>query len=71
MDQFTVQHASNVIVQILILVLAIVGAALVLGVVFGGGRAFIRKARGKPASSLDDMEIIKLDLRGPAPKLRS
>jgi hypothetical protein len=71
MDQFTVSRASNVLVQIIVMVFAIVGAALVLGVVFGGGRAFIRKARGKPVSSLDDMEIIKLDLRGPAPKLRS
>ncbi len=71
MDQFTIQHTSNVLVQIMILVFAIVGAALVLGIVFGGGRAFVRKARGKPASSLDDMEIIKLDLRGPAPRLRS
>ena len=71
MDQFTISHTSNVLVQIIILVFAIVGAALVLGIVFGGGRAFIRTARGKPASSLDDMEIIKLDLRGPAPKLRS
>ncbi len=71
MDQFTISHTSNVLVQIIILVFAIVGAALVLGIVFGGGRAWLRTVRGKSASSLDDMEIIKLDLRGPAPKLRS
>ena len=40
------------------------GAALVLGVVLGGGRAAYRRARGKPISSIDDMEIISLDLRG-------
>lgn len=71
MDQFTVQHTSNVMVQIMILVLTVAGAALVLGIVFGGGRAFIRKARGKPVSTLEDMEIIRLNLRGPAPKIRS
>jgi len=71
MDQFTIVHASNVIVQIIILVITVVLAALVLGIVFGGGRALIRKARGKPASSLEDAEIIRLDLRGPAPKIRS
>lgn len=71
MDQFTISRTSNVLVQIIILVITVVVAALVLGIVFGGGRALIRKARGKPISSLDDMEIIRLDLRGPAPKIRS
>ena len=71
MDQFTISHTSNVLVQIIILVITVVLAALVLGIVFGGGRALIRKARGKPLSSLDDMEIIRLDLRGPAPKIQS
>ena len=70
MDQFTITRTSNVLVQIIILVFAIVGAALVLGIVFGGGRAWVRKLRGKPASSLGDMEVISLNLRGPAPRLR-
>ena len=38
-------------------------AALSLGIFLGGGRALFRKMRGKPASSLEDMEFIKLDLR--------
>ena len=38
--------------------------SVVLGVVFGGGRAAFRRARGKPVSSIDDMEIISLGLRG-------
>lgn len=71
MDQFTISRTGNVVVQIIILVLTIVAAAAVLGVVFGGGRALIRKARGKPLSSLEDAEIIKLDLRGRSEKLRS
>ena len=70
-DQFTIMRTGNVVVQIIILVLTIVAAAAVLGVVFGGGRALIRKARGKPLSSLEDAEIIKLDLRGRPEKLRS
>ena len=71
MDQFTISRTGNVVVQIIILVLTIVVAAAVLGVVLGGGRALIRKARGKPLSSLEDAEIIKLDLRGRSEKLRS
>lgn len=71
MDQFTISRTGNVVVQIIILVLTIVAAAAVLGVVFGGGRALIRKARGKPLSSLEDAEIIKLDLRGKPEKLQS
>ena len=58
------------IVQIIILVITVVMAALVLGLVFGGGRVLIRRMRGKPASSLEDLEIIRLDLRGPAPKIQ-
>ncbi len=71
MDQFTIQHTGNVMVQIMILVITVVCAALVLGLVFGGGRAWFRKLRGKPASSLGDMEVISLNLRGPAPRIRS
>lgn len=70
MDQFTISRTGNVIVQIIILVLTIVAAAAVLGVVFGGGRALVRKARGKPLSSLEDAEIIKLDLSGRSEKLQ-
>ncbi len=64
MDQFKVTNAASVMVQIIIFVMVMCGAALVLGVVLGGGRAAIRRARGKPISSIDDMEIISLDLRG-------
>ena len=63
-EQFKVSNAASVMVQIMIFVLVMVGAAAVLGVVFGGGRAAFRRMRGKPISSIDDMEIIRLDLRG-------
>lgn len=64
MEQFKVSNAASVMVQIMIFVLVMVGAAAVLGVVFGGGRAVFRRARGKPISSIDDMEIVSLNLRG-------
>ncbi len=64
MDQFKITNAASVMVQIIIFVIVMCGAALVLGVVLGGGRAVFRRARGKPISSIDDMEIISLDLRG-------
>ncbi len=64
MDQFKITNAASVMVQIIIFVIVMCGAALVLGIVLGGGRAAYRRARGKPISSIDDMEIISLDLRG-------
>lgn len=64
MEQFKVSNAASVMVQIIIFVMVMCGAALVLGVVLGGGRAAYRRARGKPISSIDDLEIISLDLRG-------
>jgi hypothetical protein len=66
MEQFKVSNAASVMVQIMIFVIVMCGAALALGIVFGGGRAAIRKARGKPVSSMDDIEVISLGLRGPA-----
>jgi hypothetical protein len=38
-------------------------AAILLGFFLGGGRALVRIARGKPASSVYDEEFIHLDLR--------
>ncbi len=64
MDQFKITNAASAMVQIIIFVIVMCGAALVLGIVLGGGRAVYRRARGKPISSIDDMEIISLDLRG-------
>lgn len=45
--------------------LVIVGsaAAILLGLFLGGGRALVRVARGKPASSVYEAEFIRLDLR--------
>jgi hypothetical protein len=38
------------------------GTAILLGIFFGGGRALVRVLRGKPASSVDETEIIRLKL---------
>ena len=39
------------------------GAAVILGFFFGGGRALVRRLRGKPMSTLNDEEFISLNLR--------
>ena len=71
MEQFKVSAAASVMVQIMIFVIVMAGAALALGIVFGGSRAAFRLSRGKPISSLDDMEVISLGLRGkPSKPLR-
>lgn len=64
MERFKVSNAASVMVQIMIFVIVMCGAALALGVVFGGGRAAFRVARGKPISTMDDIEVISLGLRG-------
>jgi hypothetical protein len=39
------------------------GAAIILGFFFGGGRALVRRLRGKPVSTLNDEDFISLKLR--------
>jgi hypothetical protein len=39
------------------------GTAIILGLFFGGGRALIRRMRGKPVSSLSDEQFIRLKLK--------
>lgn len=71
MEQFKVSNAASIMVQIMIFVFVLAGAALALGIVFGGGRAAFRVSRGKNPSSLADMEVISLGLRGrPEKKLQ-
>lgn len=38
-------------------------AAIILGLFFGGGRAIVRRLRGKPPSALNDEDFISLKLR--------
>lgn len=62
-------HASEVaktgqlLMGIAVLVMIGSGAAILLGLFLGGGRALYRIARGKPASSVYEMEFIRLNLQ--------
>ena len=58
-----VEKTSKLLMGIAALCLIGGGAAIILGGFFGGGRALIRVAQGKPASSVWDEEFIHLDLR--------
>ena len=55
---------GRLIVGIFTLVGILGGTSIIIGFFFGGGRALVRKWRGKPASALDETaEIITLNLR--------
>jgi hypothetical protein len=55
--------AARLLVSVVTFCLITCGATFLLGIFLGGGRALYRVARGKPASSVDEMEFIKLNLR--------
>jgi hypothetical protein len=55
--------AARLLVSVVTFCLITCGATFLLGIFLGGGRALYRVARGKPASSMEDMEFIKLNLR--------
>lgn len=58
-----IAKTSKLLMGITILSLIGGAAAILLGGLFGGGRALYRVARGKPTSSVYDIEIIRIDLR--------
>lgn len=53
---------ARLLLGIFALIAIVGGTAILLGLFFGGGRALIRTLRGKPASALDETEIIRLKL---------
>jgi hypothetical protein len=57
-----IQKTSKLLLGIAFLSLIGAAAALLLGGFLGGGRALYRMATGKPASSMYDVEFIRLDL---------
>jgi len=57
-----IQKTSKLLLGIAFLSLIGAAAALLLGGFLGGGRALYRIATGKPASSMYDVEFIRLDL---------
>ncbi len=58
-----IAKTGRLLMGISVLSLIGVGAAILLGGFFGGGRALYRMATGKPASSIFDVEFIHLGLR--------
>ncbi len=55
--------AAKLLSNVIIFCLIACGATFLLGIFLGGGRALYRVLRGKSASTVDEMEFIKLDLR--------
>ena len=58
-----VAKTSSLLFNIAMFVMVVGGAAILLGLFLGGGRAIYRMARGKPASSMYEAEFTSLDLR--------
>lgn len=58
-----IAKTSRLLMGISILCVVGAAAAILLGGLFGGGRALYRKATGKPVSSVYDVEFIYLNLR--------
>ncbi len=56
-------RAAKLVLGIFALIAVLLGITIIIGFFFGGGRILIRKLRGKPATSLEEAEFIKLDLR--------
>ncbi|GGH06863.1 DUF6599 family protein [Silvibacterium dinghuense] len=57
-----VKKTARLLVGIVTLTLILGGAALLLGIFLGGGRALYRVLRGKPVSTLNDDDFISLKL---------
>jgi hypothetical protein len=58
-----VLKTGKLLLGIAVLVMIVCGISLFLGIFFGGFRAFYRKSRGLPASSVFDEEFIRINLR--------
>jgi hypothetical protein len=71
-DYVTINHPEGYVSEgaklyhllygITVLTMVLVGAAVLLGIFLGGGRAMLRVARGKSASALSEEEFISLHL---------
>jgi hypothetical protein len=71
-DAVTINHPEGYVPEtvklyrllmgVTMLVVILVSAAVILGLFFGGGRALVRRLRGKPVSTLSEEEFISLHL---------
>jgi hypothetical protein len=59
-----VKKTARLVLGIIYLTFILGGSSLLVGLFLGGGRALIRRLRGKPISSLNDEEFITLKLGG-------
>ena len=59
-----VKKTARLVLGIIYLTFILGGASILLGIFLGGGRAAVRRLRGKPLSSLNDEEFITLKLGG-------
>lgn len=58
-----VSKTARLLLGIFALTAILGGTALLLGIFLGGGRALYRRLRGKPVSSMEEVEFIRLNLR--------
>jgi hypothetical protein len=58
-----VTKTARLLLGIFALIAILGGTALLLGIFFGGGRALYRRMRGKPISTMEEAEFIRLNLR--------
>ena len=54
---------AKLVLGIFYLIGAMLGITVIIGIFLGTGRILYRRMRGKPATSMEEMEFIKLDLR--------
>lgn len=57
-----IQKTAKLLLGIVLLVAVMFAASLILALLLGGGRAMLRLAQGKPASTVFDEEFTRLDL---------
>jgi hypothetical protein len=55
--------AARLLLGIATLTAVLLGSTILIGFFFGGGRILFRKMRGKPATTLEEAEFIKLNLQ--------
>jgi hypothetical protein len=55
--------AAKLLMGIATLTVVLLGVTVLIGFFFGGGRILVRRLRGKPATSMEEAEFIKLNLK--------